>query len=134
GVVSEICPGFNTLSGDPLNRGQTAARTRALIAAARAMLSGQIGITAGAYLVRSRLSRLGGHLHPRDAIFSRYIKAIPLDVPVGSERLFWEPEAMMAKDRRLADLEAEYREPLLRACFQILRDFGGNPSSGSQKS
>lgn len=103
---------------------QIDARTRGLVSAARALLSLQVGLYVGARRIDNALSRLGPQWLAKHRIFSQFADAVPHDIPVGTARLFWAPEVVLATDRRLASVEARFRPHLLKECIQIVRDYG----------
>jgi len=43
------------------------------------------------------------------------------DLPIGTVRQYWAPEALIEKDRVAAAYEAKIREQFLAACDQILK-------------
>jgi len=103
---------------------QQEARTRRLVSAARALLSLQVGLYVGAKRIQNSLFWLGADFPSRHPIFSEFTAAVPLDIPVGSARLLWNPAAMLATDARLASVEARFRTELLAECVEIIRNYG----------
>jgi hypothetical protein len=103
---------------------QQKARTRRLVSAARALLALQVGFYVGAKRIENVLTWLGPEFRTKHRIFSEFTSAVPLDVPVGTARLLWNPEAMLRTDRRLATVETQFRTKLLAECVEIIRQYG----------
>lgn len=103
---------------------QKDARLRRLVSAARALLSLQVGLYVGARRIENSLIWLGSDFETKYRIFSEFTNAVPRDIPVGTARLFWNPEAMLATDGQLASVETRFRAQLLAECVEIVRDYG----------
>lgn len=95
-----------------------------LASAARAMLSQQVGLSVGALRIVKCLAWLGAEAEQRHPLFRQFLDAIPLDIPLGSARLLWNPEVMLQTDQRLAPIESQHRERLFRECIEIIRIYG----------
>jgi hypothetical protein len=108
----------------PLPSEQIDARKNRLVSAAKAVLSGQIGLTVGAFNISKKLSRIDRQLLIKYPIFEEYCSALPLDMPVGTERLHWNAEAVLKSDPKLAKLEFQYRAKLLESCVNIINQYG----------
>jgi hypothetical protein len=107
----------------PLPSEQIKARENRLVSAAKAVLSGQIGLTVGAFNIRRKLSNIDRELLVKHPIFEEYCSALPLDMPVGTERLHWNAEAVLKSDPKLAKLEFKYRAKLLESCVCIIKEY-----------
>lgn len=103
---------------------QKDARTRRLVSAARALLSLQVGLYVGARRIENSLVWLGPDFQAKHRVFAEFTDAVPRDIPVGTARLLWNPEAMLATDARLASVEARFRAQLLAECVEIVRHYG----------
>lgn len=103
---------------------QKDARLRRLVSAARALLSLQVGLYVGARRIENSLIWLGPEFKTKHRIFSEFTDAVPRDIPVGTARLLWHPEAMLATDGKLASVEARFRTQLLAECVDIVRHYG----------
>lgn len=103
---------------------QQDARTRRLVSAARALLSLQVGLYVGARRIENALTWLGPDFRTKHRIFSEFTDAVPRDIPVGTARLLWNPEAVLKTDVRLASVETRYRAQLLAECIEIVREYG----------
>ena len=102
---------------------QQAARTRRFVSAARALLSLQVGLYVGARRIENSLSWLGPDFQAKHRVFAEFTDAVPRDIPVGTARLFWNLEAMLATDERLASAESRFRAQLLAECVEIVRHY-----------
>jgi hypothetical protein len=103
---------------------QQIARTRRLLSAARALLSLQTGLYVGARRIENALILLGPEVQAKHRVFSAFTNAVPRDIPVGTARLLWNPEAMLATDEKLAKVEAQFRAQLLTECVEIVKRYG----------
>lgn len=103
---------------------QEASRTNKLVSAAKAMISGQVGVTVGSMTIKNKLIWLGTDWEERYPIFNEYFKELPLDIPIGSERLNWNLEKLLELDPQLAKLEYEYRAKLFKSCADIIEQHG----------
>ena len=103
---------------------QQDARTRRLVSAARALLSLQVGLYVGARRIENSLIWLGPDFRTKHRVFAEFTNAVPRDIPVGTARLLWDREAMLATNTRLASVEARFRAQLLAECVEIVRRYG----------
>lgn len=46
------------------------------------------------------------------------------DVPSGSARLLWEPQALAAKEQRSAEYLSRARPEIMRACVRLIKKWG----------
>lgn len=94
------------------------ARHKELVAAARAIVTYQVGMPHGA----TRLGRIG-HYMPGEidelTVVIRYIDAIR-HLPIGTERLHWERAALRQLDVQLEAINGQYRDAVFAACFDII--------------
>jgi len=102
---------------------QRISRTKKLVASARAVLSGNIGITVGVFRLRNNFDWLDKKLFDEFPVFEEYASKIPTEVPVGSARLEWNLSSLMKNDHILKELEYEYRERVFKACIEIIEKF-----------
>jgi hypothetical protein len=70
------------------------------------------------------LDRLGPDFQAKHQIFSEFTRAVPLDIPVGSTRLSWDPAAVLKTDAKLSGVEARFRAQLLAECIEIIKQYG----------
>ncbi|MBX9793265.1 MAG: DUF2489 domain-containing protein [Burkholderiaceae bacterium] len=81
----------------------------------------QVGLFVGARRIENILFQLGPEFTTKHKIFSEFTHAVPLDIPIGSARLMWEPEAVLRSDLKLAPVEARFRAKLLAECTAIIQ-------------
>ena len=97
------------------------------MSAARALISNQIGFPLGCQRINKILHWI------RDSeisypIFGRYA-ADTHDLPIGTERLLCERNALLRFDERLERVNRKYRIEVLETCLDILERFAqGDPS------
>jgi hypothetical protein len=91
-----------------------------LVAAARAMLSMQVGLSMGAFRMIEILLELGDPYETQHFVFAEFAASIPVVVPIGSARLYWAPQALLEKDAMLAEIEGRFRRRLLEGCIDII--------------
>ena len=95
-----------------------------LVSAARALLSGQVGISVGALRINNLLRWLGAEVDGEFPQFRDFLSQVPASVPLANERLHWETDALLTADRQLAEIESKARVQLMSACAQIIRTYG----------
>jgi hypothetical protein len=102
-----------------------------LVATAKSVLSGEMGIIAGSRL----LWRLGDELNNQhDPDFKIFIAAdTETDhLPVDKERENWSEEALKRKDVEIAEYEAHYRQKVMDGCRRILERYSYATDAQSQ--
>ena len=57
-------------------------------------------------------------------IFREYYDSQPVNIPVGTERLYWNPDKVLETDLQLSQLESKFRPKILEACVIIIKDYG----------
>jgi hypothetical protein len=102
---------------------QKSARQQKLVSASKAMLTSQVGFYIGAVRIRNVLRILGDDLERQHAIFSKFLDAVPIDIPLGNARLLWESNAMLKSDVKLASVESKFRSELLEECVRIIKQY-----------
>jgi hypothetical protein len=96
--------------------------SRKIVAAARAVLSGELGIIAGA----RQLCGLGHEIGAdRDAYFTFFVG---LDsetdhLPIGDVRQHWNVEALREKDAEIVRVETFYRERAVEICRRLIQKY-----------
>ena len=102
-----------------------------LVSASRAILSGETGLSIGAFRIRNIFHSITGEqLDKQYPIFEEFISKIPSDIPVGSARLKWEANELMKRDKILNKAENKYREKILWASIEIIKKFGQPCAAG----
>ncbi|GLQ32870.1 hypothetical protein [Litoribrevibacter albus] len=103
---------------------QEKARTKKLVSSAKAIISGQVGITVGSNKVLGKLGWLGKNWEDKFPVFREYYDSLPVNMPVGTERLYWNLDKVLETDPKLLELESKFRAKILEACVKIIRDYG----------
>jgi len=81
----------------------------------------QVGLFVGARRIENVLLTLGPEFQTKHQIFAEFTDAVPRDIPLGSARLMWEPDAMLRSDLKLAPVEERFRAKLLAECVTMIR-------------
>src|ERR1700759_3862637 len=100
------------------NPPKSVSNIKKLTSTARAIVTYQIGLPFGCIRARRDLSDLKaqGLAFP---VFDDYLKAVR-ELPIGSERLKWNREALREMDRKLEAANKKYRDDIFEACYQII--------------
>ena len=110
----------------PLPSDQIQARINRLVSSAKAILSGQVGLTVGSFTMCRKLSHIDQSLLIKYPVFKQYCSVLPLDMPVGPERLHCNIDVLLKLDPKLAKLEFKYRAALLKSCADIIKEYEKN--------
>jgi hypothetical protein len=105
---------------------------RKLVSAARALVTYQVGLPHGITRIFKILSWLGWESEDEYLLFKAY-GSETVDLPIGTERLLCEREALRRFDERLKQINASYRDEVFEKCFDIIDRFGSLSQSGSVK-
>lgn len=98
---------------------------RKVVAAAKSILSGELGIVAGArHLAKWRFD-LGAE-HDPDLMFFVGVDSETDHLPVGDARSHWDAQALKQKDEEMRSFEATFREEALRACQRLVQKYEKN--------
>ncbi len=101
---------------------QEEARKKKLVSAARNLISGQQGITVASIRILGCLHYLGIEWVNSYSVFKEYKSSLPLEIPIGTERLNWHFDELLKLDPILGDLEANYRHKLMsEACVIVTK-------------
>lgn len=99
---------------------------RKVVRAARAILSGQIGFAVGCQRLDRALYWLSPYETDLPAITHEYLKAVT-GLPIGSERLLWERDALKEKDAVPEPINQKFRQKfrgrILETCWVLLDRF-----------
>ena len=101
-------------------------RTNAIarvVAAARAILTYQVGLSVGVARMRGAVSRLQHFETVECTLFNEYMNAVG-NLPIGSERLEWSPDVLREKDKELERINTLYRDRVFDAARELLDRFG----------
>ena len=96
--------------------------SRKIVAAATSILSGELGIVAGARQLAPWRFDVGAE-HDPDFTFFVGVDSETDHLPVGEERSRWRPEALKAKDEELRTFEASVRDRALRVCQSLIQKY-----------
>jgi hypothetical protein len=95
---------------------------RKVVAAARSILSCEVGVVIGARQLCSLAHQVGVKGDPDFNLFIG-IDSESDHLPIGEVRQRWNPDALLAKDAELADYEARVREPAFAACRSLIEKY-----------
>jgi len=93
-----------------------------VVAVARSILAGEVGIVAGARQFGRVTHRVGVGSDP-DFIFFIGVDSETDHLPLGDVRQHWNPDALLAKDAELADYETRVRERAFAACRSLIEKY-----------
>jgi len=93
-----------------------------IVAAAQSILSGELGIVAGARQL-ARLRFDVGAEHDADFIFFVGVDSETDHLPVGAVRSHWSSNALKMKDEELLAYEASVRERAFEVCRSLIRKY-----------
>jgi hypothetical protein len=94
-----------------------------VVSAARAILADQIGLSAGCQRLNRALSWLAPYETNLPTVTDEYMKAV-VGLPIGSERLRWDREALRQKDIVLESVNQNFRSRILETCWVLIDRFG----------
>lgn len=99
--------------------------SRKIVAAAQSILSGEIGIIAGARQLCGLGHQVGAD---RDTDFTFFVGVDSESdhFSIGEVRQHWNPEALRAKDTEIASFEALYREKAFEICRKLIEKYDHN--------
>jgi hypothetical protein len=96
-----------------------------LIEIACAMLSGQLGIIAGARQIVRLRPNITAADFDRDFLIFVGIDSETDALPAGAERQYWDPAVLLAKDLEIARADDFYRESALAGCRSLVAGLQG---------
>jgi hypothetical protein len=92
-------------------------------AVAQGIISGQIGIVAGAWELRALRFEVGMEDNSDLKFFCGVVSETD-HLPVGKARQYWNAEALRRKDEELRQIENSLRDRALAACRNLIRAHG----------
>lgn len=95
---------------------------RRLVATARAIVTYQVGLSVGCVRMSRILNWLEVYSRVEVPIFDEYLTAVR-HLPISSDRLHWNVDALRAKDQELEAINSAYRNRVFDACFGIIETF-----------
>ena len=96
---------------------------RKVVAAARSIVSYHVGIPVGVQRIRGALVQARPYESIDSTVFDKYLAEV-VGLPLGSERLEWERQALATKDRQLEAANLKWRDPLFDACYGLIERYG----------
>jgi hypothetical protein len=96
---------------------------RKVVSAARAILADQIGLSAGCQRLNRALIWLAPYEGNLPTVTDEYLKAVG-GLPISSERLYWDREALRQKDIVLESVNQRFRPRILETCWVLINRFG----------
>lgn len=107
---------------------------RKLVSAARSLVTYQVGLPVGCIRINGILSslKLYGNTDFEYPVFAEYLK-ITRDLPISTDRLFWDRDALRKRDNILEGINQKFRDPIFETCYTII-DMYGTPHEEAPKS
>jgi hypothetical protein len=96
--------------------------SRKIVATAQRVLSGELGIIAGARQLSGLGSDVGADRDP-DFTFFVGLDSETDHLPIGEVRQSWNSEALQQKDAEVREIEASYREQAFESCRSLIRRY-----------
>ena len=93
-----------------------------VVAVARSIVTYQIGLPAGCVRMRRTLSWLAPHEKGLPEVFEEYMNEVRL-LPITSERLYWNREALQESDKLLEAANQRFRDRIFDACWALIDRF-----------
>jgi hypothetical protein len=95
---------------------------RKVVAAARSIITYQIGLPESCRLMYRNFSWLVPYEKDLPTIFHEYLGQVT-GLPLGSERLLWDREALQEKDVALEATNQRFRNQIFDACWGLIDRF-----------
>jgi hypothetical protein len=115
--------------GNPSKRDAAA---RKVVAAARSIVTYQIGLPAGCQRITRTLAQIAPYETGLPMVFQEYMNEVR-GMPIGSERLLWNRRVLQETDVALEATNQRFRGQIFDACWTIYR-FAESSPSGSVES
>jgi hypothetical protein len=110
---------LSTLQHHMANPDKRTSWLRKLVSAARSLVTYQTSLPLGCSRVRKILFWLQP-LEPLEfPVFEEYRQAT-LELPTGTDRLYWNRESLRQKDIRLEAINRQFRDRVFDACYEII--------------
>lgn len=111
---------------------QKRSRSAKVLSAARAIVAQQVGLAVGVRQLQSSVSLLDQQWQfgfaQRFPVFEEFVRAIPPALPLGTARLHWHPESLLECEPLLMAIEMQFREDILCATLQLIKELETKPS------
>jgi|SRR5271155_2332587 len=105
------------------NPPKSVALLKKLVSAARSIVTYQMGLPVGCIRVRNILVRLRPHIELSYPVFDGYLESVR-DLPISSERLKWNYDALRDADKKLEAASSRFRGEIFEACYAIIDSHG----------
>jgi hypothetical protein len=115
--------------GNPSKRDSAAKK---VVAAARSLVTYQIGLPAGCQQMSRTLVWLAPYETDLPTVFDEYLSQVR-GLPLGSERLLWNRKVLQEKDVELEATNQRFRDQLFDTCWTIIDRFAETIPLGSRK-
>ncbi len=113
------------------NPNKRTAYLQKLVSAARSVVTNQVGLPRGCTRIRAILFWLRPFEPLELPVFEEY-RIVTVNLPTGTERLYWNREALRERDVRLEAINREFRDRIFEACYNIIHQFANaHPTSES---
>lgn len=123
-ALAELEPLAIILNMAPIyNEEQRRLASAQIVATAKGILSGEVGIVAGARQLASLRFDVGAE-HDSDFIFFAGVDSQTDHLPVGEVRSHWSAKALRSKDAELGAYEASVREKAFQVCRSLIQQYG----------
>ena len=98
-----------------------------IVTIARSILSGNVGLVAGARELIGWRFDVGAE-HDPDFLFFVGMDSETDHLPIGEMRQHWNPDALRAKDAELEGYEESARKEAFRICRSLIQKYESHPS------
>jgi hypothetical protein len=99
-----------------------------VVAVARSIVTYQIGLPAGCVRMQRTLSWLAPYEIGLPAVFDEYLKEVR-ELPITSERLFWDRKALQETDKLLEATNQLFRNRIFDASWALIDRFTDSAAS-----
>jgi len=104
---------------------------RKIVAAARSIVTYQIGLPEGCRLMHRNFSWLAPYEKDLPTVFHEYLGQVE-NLPLGSERLLWDRKVLQEKDVALEATNQRFRNQIFDTCWALIDRFAEPKSSGDR--
>lgn len=99
-----------------------------VVAVARSIVTYQIGLPAGCVRMNRALSWLAPFETALPEVFEEYLREVR-QLPITTERLFWDREALRQMDEALEEANRRFRDRIFDACWALIDRFTASTAS-----
>jgi hypothetical protein len=100
---------------------------RKVVAAARSVVTYQIGLPQGCVKINRALRWLAPYETGLPTVFEDYLKEVQ-SLPIGSERLTWDRKILREKDIALEAANKNFRNQIFDSCWTLIDRFADHSS------